>query len=94
MVRNASSGEPVAPELDGGLDPAERIIQSALAARPDAKPFASPTMSDWVWLSGIPTVKVGPGDSRRPHTPDEYVTVRELEEGADFYERLIRAYFA
>lgn len=74
-------------------DPSEKIIRSALAARPEGKPFASPTMSDWVWLSGIPTVKIGPGDSRRSHTPDEYVTVSELEEGASFYERLAREYF-
>lgn len=74
-------------------DPEEPIIRAALAARPAGKPFASPTMSDWVWLAGIPTVKVGPGDSHRSHTPDEYVTVSELEEGAAFYESLIRTYF-
>lgn len=74
-------------------DPAHPIVQAALAARPGSVPFGSPTLSDWVFLKGVPCVKVGPGDSHRSHTPDEYVEVRELEAGAAFYERLIRAYF-
>ena len=74
-------------------DPDHPIVQAAVAANPGAKPFGSPTVSDWVFLRDIPTVKVGPGDSHRSHTPDEYVTVSELEEGAAFYERLIREYF-
>jgi acetylornithine deacetylase len=72
---------------------AEPIVQAALSANPKGKPYGSPTLSDWVFLKGIPTVKAGPGDSRRSHTPDEYLGVAELEEGVLFYERLIRAYF-
>ncbi|MCR4295511.1 MAG: M20/M25/M40 family metallo-hydrolase [Elusimicrobia bacterium] len=47
-----------------------------------------------MFLKGIPTVKAGPGDSKRSHTPDEYLEVAELEAGVDFYEGLIRSYFA
>lgn len=75
-------------------DPNEAIVKAALSANPAGKPYGSPTLSDWVFLKGIPTVKCGPGDSKRSHTPDEYVTVAELEAGAAFYEKLIRAYFA
>lgn len=75
------------------VDPAHPIVAAALAASPGAKPFGSPTLSDWAFLDGVPAVKVGPGDSRRSHTPDEYVELSELEAGAAFYERLIRAYF-
>lgn len=75
-------------------DPAHPVVRAALAAHPGAQPFGSPTLSDWVFLPGIPAVKVGPGDSHRSHTPDEYVEAREIEEGTEFYERLIRAYFA
>ena len=74
-------------------DPAHAIVRAALSARPGARPYGSPTLSDWVFLKGIPTVKVGPGDSRRSHTPDEYLEVREFEEGVEFYEALIRGYF-
>lgn len=70
----------------------EPIVRAALAAGGGAC-FGSPTVSDWVILKGIPTVKVGPGDSRRSHTPDEYLTVKELEDGVAYYERLIRSYF-
>lgn len=69
-----------------------RVVQAALAANPSAEPFGSPTVSDWAFLKGIPTVKVGPGDSRRSHTPDEYLTINELEKGVEFYETLIRKY--
>ncbi|MBI3552575.1 MAG: M20/M25/M40 family metallo-hydrolase [Elusimicrobia bacterium] len=75
-------------------DVSHAVVQAALAANPGAKPYGSPTLSDWVFLKGIPTVKAGPGDSRRSHTPDEYVTIAELEAGVAFYERLIRNYFA
>lgn len=75
-------------------DPAHAVVRAALAANPAAEPYGSPTLSDWVFLKGIPTVKVGPGDSKRSHTPDEYLEVAELEAGVAFYERMIRDYFA
>lgn len=75
-------------------DPNHAIVQAALAANPAARAYGSPTLSDWVFLKGIPTVKAGPGDSKRSHTPDEYLEVAELEAGVDFYEKLIRSYFA
>jgi acetylornithine deacetylase len=46
-----------------------------------------------VFLKGIPAVKIGPGDSKRSHTPDEYVGVSEIEDGVGVYENLIRNYF-
>jgi len=75
-------------------DPGHPVVRAALAARPGTAPFGSPTVSDWVFLKDVPTVKVGPGDSRRSHTPDEYLETAELEEGVLFYERLIRGYHA
>lgn len=75
-------------------DPSHPVVQAALKANPAGRPFGSPTVSDWVFLKGIPAVKVGPGDSRRSHTPDEYVTTEELQAGAKFYEDLIGGYFA
>jgi acetylornithine deacetylase len=74
-------------------DPGHPVVRAALKARPGSKPFGSPTLSDWVFLDGIPAVKAGPGDSRRSHTPDEFIEEAELEEGAAFYEALVRAYF-
>lgn len=76
------------------VDPAHPVVRAALAARPGAEAFGSPTVSDWAFLAGIPAVKAGPGDSRRSHTADEYLTAAELEEGVRFYEDLIRRYHA
>lgn len=75
-------------------DPDHPIVKAALSANPDSRPYGSATLSDWVFLKGVPTVKVGPGDTRRSHAPDEYLEVAELEAGVLFYERLIRNYFA
>jgi acetylornithine deacetylase len=74
-------------------DPSHPIVKAALAAHPAGAAYGSPTLSDWVFLKGIPTVKAGPGDSRRSHTPDEYIEAAELEAGVAFYESLIRRYF-
>ena len=75
-------------------DTSHPIVQAALRANPKAAPYGSPTLSDWVFLKGIPTVKAGPGDSHRSHTPDEFIEIAELEAGVTFYEELIRRYFA
>ena len=75
-------------------NPSHAIVKAALAANPAGVAYGSPTLSDWVFLKGIPTVKAGPGDSKRSHTPDEYLEVAELEAGVDFYEKLIRSYFS
>mgnify|MGYP002079033469 CR=1 FL=1 len=69
------------------------VVQAVCRALPDARPAGSPAMSDMVFLAGVPSVKIGPGDTRRSHTPDEYVTIRELEDGAAAYARIIDAYF-
>lgn len=74
-------------------DPAHPIVKAALAANPTGRAYGSPTLSDWVFLKGIPTVKAGPGVSKRSHTPDEYLEVAELDAGVTFYEGLIRRYF-
>lgn len=50
--------------------------------------FLSPTMSDMA-LMPFPTIKMGPGDSRRSHTADEYIRIEELEEALPAYRRFI-----
>jgi len=96
LVKKTVQGEVVVRSNRLGsveTDPSHAVVQAALAANPAGRAYGSPTLSDWVFLKGIPTVKAGPGDSKRSHTPDEYLEVAELEAGVDFYEKLIRAYF-
>lgn len=73
---------------------AEPIVQAVLAARPGTRPAGSPAMSDMVFLAGIPAVKIGPGESSRSHTPDEFITAQELADGMVTYERIMQEYFA
>ncbi len=72
----------------------EPIVRAVCAALPGAVPAGSPAMSDLVHLPGVPSVKIGPGDTRRSHTADEYVLASELSEAADAYERIALFYFA
>jgi len=52
------------------------------------KPFGSPTLSDQALMS-FPSMKIGPGDSARSHTADEYIKVSELEEALQCYRELL-----
>jgi hypothetical protein len=38
-------------------------------------------------------VKIGPGQPNRSHTPDEYILLDELRDGAAAYERIVQEYF-
>ncbi|WP_374166265.1 M20 family metallo-hydrolase [Arcticibacter sp. MXS-1] len=52
------------------------------------KTYGSPTTSDQAMLS-IPSLKVGPGDSARSHSADEFIFVKEVEQGIEFYIQLL-----
>lgn len=52
------------------------------------KPFGSPTLSDQA-LMRFPTVKIGPGQSSRSHTADEFVRVSEIAEAIELYTKLL-----
>jgi len=50
--------------------------------------YGSPTLSDQAKLS-CPSLKLGPGDSTRSHTADEFIYVNEIEEGIALYIDLL-----
>ena len=54
-----------------------------------ATTFVSPTMSDMA-LIPVPSLKLGPGESARSHTADEYVRISEIEAGISGYIRLLK----
>lgn len=62
------------------------IVQKALGM--DIKLFGSPTLSDQA-LMPFPTVKIGPGDSARSHTADEYIKISEIENAVATYIKLL-----
>lgn len=52
------------------------------------EPYGSPTLSDQA-LMPFPTVKIGPGDSARSHTADEYIRLSEIREAVELYTKLL-----
>lgn len=52
------------------------------------KTYGSPTLSDQSVLS-CPSLKLGPGDSTRSHTADEFIFIDEIKEGISLYIQLL-----
>lgn len=50
--------------------------------------FGSPTTSNQALVS-FPTLKIGPGDSARSHTADEYICIDEMVRATEIYFRLL-----
>ncbi|HEY8399930.1 MAG TPA: acetylornithine deacetylase, partial [Cytophagaceae bacterium] len=46
--------------------------------------YGSPTTSDQALLT-IPSLKMGPGNSKRSHTANEFIWLSEIEQGIDRY---------
>ena len=68
------------------IDVSHPIVQRAKAL--GLPIFGSMTTSNQT-LSPFPTVKIGPGDSARSHSADEYVKIDEIMQGVDIYVRLL-----
>ncbi|NER10359.1 acetylornithine deacetylase [Muriicola jejuensis] len=65
------------------------LVQSGIALGRET--YGSPTLSDQAALS-CPSLKMGPGDSRRSHSADEYIFVSEIEEGISLYIKLLHGF--
>ena len=68
------------------------LLAAARRARPEAGTFGSPTCSDWVFVRHADAIKVGPGTSRRSHTPDEAVDLPEVTAARGLYRALAEEY--
>ncbi|MCB0472386.1 MAG: M20 family metallo-hydrolase [Flavobacteriaceae bacterium] len=62
------------------------LVQAGIALGRNT--YGSPTLSDQAVLS-CPSLKMGPGDSLRSHTADEFIHVAEIEEGIRLYIELL-----
>ncbi|MEK7704796.1 MAG: M20/M25/M40 family metallo-hydrolase [Myxococcota bacterium] len=80
--------------LPCAVTPTHPLVGAALTARPEARLFGSRGASDWIFFAGIPGIKVGPGESERSHTPDEFVLEKEILAGAAFYQRTVQTFAA
>ena len=52
------------------------------------KTYGSPTLSDQSVLD-CPSLKLGPGDSTRSHTADEFIYLQEIEQGIELYIKIL-----
>ncbi len=64
------------------IAPEHPLVRRAVAL--GRMPFGSPTLSDQA-LIPFPSLKMGPGDSSRSHTADEYIRLSEISEAIDLY---------
>lgn len=64
------------------IDPSHPIVAAGIALGRNT--YGSPTTSDQTLLS-IPSLKMGPGDSSRSHSADEFIYVEEIEDGIKQY---------
>lgn len=69
-----------------GIDVQHPVVQRLKAMGVEC--YGSPTLSDQARMS-FPSFKMGPGDSLRSHTADEFVRFSEIEQGIDIYLRLL-----
>mgnify|MGYP002629199795 FL=1 len=63
------------------------IVQAGIKLRRET--YGSPTLSDQSVLS-CPSLKLGPGQSLRSHTADEFIYINEIEEGIDLYIKILK----
>ena len=68
------------------IDKQHPIVQAGLALGRNT--YGSPTTSDQSLLD-IPSLKMGPGDSARSHTADEFVYLEEIKEGIALYIKML-----
>jgi acetylornithine deacetylase len=69
-----------------GIQTTHPMVQQAVAL--GIHTYGSKTMSDQVHMP-FPTIKMGPGDTRRSHTADEYIYVDEIDAGIQIYLQLL-----
>ncbi|WP_299528740.1 M20 family metallo-hydrolase [uncultured Lutibacter sp.] len=82
-----SDVSPRSLRLNSSSIPKEHAIVQA-GIKLGRETYGSPTLSDQAVLS-CPSLKLGPGQSLRSHTADEFIYVNEIEEGIDLYIKIL-----
>ncbi|HUH47757.1 MAG TPA: M20 family metallo-hydrolase [Arenibacter sp.] len=71
------------------IDKNHPLVRSGVALGRDT--YGSPTLSDQAALS-CQSLKLGPGDSTRSHSADEFIYLHEIEEGVDLYIKILEGF--
>lgn len=69
------------------IEESHPLIRKAISL--GRKPFGSPTLSDQA-LMRFPSFKMGPGESSRSHTADEFVKISEIREAISIYLSMLQ----
>lgn len=69
------------------IDPGHPIVLAGMYLGKTT--YGSPTTSDQALLD-IPSLKLGPGDSARSHTADEFIYISEIENGIADYIKMLQ----
>ena len=68
------------------ISPDHPLVQCAVEL--GRKPYGSPTLSNQALLN-IPTLKMGPGESSRSHTANEFIRISEIREGIKLFASML-----
>ena len=68
------------------IDPEHPLIKKCVSM--GMKPFGSPTLSDQA-LMHFPSFKLGPGESSRSHSANEFIRISEISDAIAKYETLL-----
>ena len=96
---NSDTAELIASAVESEVRPRSTRLNASVieashplvkaAVRLGLKPFVSPTLSDRSLMHGIAALKIGPGDSCRSHTADEFVYEQQIADAINIYQQLI-----
>lgn len=97
---NTETAEIIAGLVEAEVKPRSTRVQASVidsahplvlaACKAGLTPFVSPTTSDMALMHGLPSMKIGPGQSSRSHSADEYIELDELAAAAGTYREIIR----
>ena len=68
------------------IDTSHPLVSKCLSM--NMTPFGSPTLSDQA-LMPFPSLKIGPGNSSRSHSADEYIKITEIHDAINTYVSLL-----
>lgn len=91
IIRKAAGDECTLTPRSTRLNPSGISVENPLVRRLETlgkEPFGSPTLSDQA-LMPFPSLKLGPGDSARSHTADEYILLDEIRDAVQTYVTLL-----
>ena len=69
------------------IDPKHPLVKAGVKLGKNT--YGSPTLSDQSRLI-CQSLKLGPGDSLRSHSADEFIYVQEVKDGVEFYIKLLK----